>query len=81
MKNGNFNEKEEKSIFNEIRILASLNHPNIIRYIESYQIKNNPKTQDESYLVIVMEYCDGGDLFNLINRCIKLKRMIGEMDL
>ena len=28
-----------------------------------------------------MEYCDGGDLFNLVNKCIRLKRMIGELDL
>lgn len=67
MKSGNFNPKEEKNIFNEIRILASLNHPNIIRYIESYEMKDEPKANSKQpgkrNLIIVMEYCDGGDLF------------------
>ena len=39
----------------EISILQSLNHENIIRYVDSYS--------DPAFIVIVMEYLDGGELF------------------
>ena len=39
----------------EINILASLDHPNIVKYYETYESPN--------YLYLVMEYCQGGDLF------------------
>ena len=39
----------------EISILQSLSHENIIRYVDSYS--------DPSSIVIVMEYLDGGELF------------------
>ena len=30
--------------------------------------------------MIIQEYCDGGDLFKLVNKCIQMKRLIGEED-
>lgn len=39
----------------EINILASLDHPNIVKYYETYESPN--------YLYLVMEYCKGGELF------------------
>ena len=39
----------------EIKILSKLDHPNIIKYYETYE---SPK-----YLYVVMEYCSGGELF------------------
>ena len=34
-----FDEKEKENILNEVRILASFKHPNIIQYVESFVIK------------------------------------------
>ncbi len=46
---------------NEVRILASLESPYIIKYKEAF-IVDQP-----SSLCIVMEYADGGDLYDAIN--------------
>ena len=50
------NNKEKQSALNEIRILASLSHPNIIGYKEAF-FDEPTKT-----LNIVMEYADDGDI-------------------
>ena len=50
--------KEEQEIINEIFILKSLDHPNILKIFEFY------KNQEEYDLII--EYCDGGDLYKEI---------------
>ncbi|XP_064212141.1 serine/threonine-protein kinase Nek8 isoform X1 [Tribolium castaneum] len=50
---------EKKSALNEVEILSNLNHPNIIKYLGSFQ--------KEGSLVIIMEYADGGNLAQLIN--------------
>ena len=47
-----------KSFHREIEILATLNHPNVIRYIESYE--------DSQYLFIVMELFHGTTLANRV---------------
>ncbi len=36
MKLNNLNEHEKENALNEVRILASINHPNIISYKESF---------------------------------------------
>lgn len=51
-------EKEKKDVQNEIRILGAVKHPNIIRYREHFMIG--------TYIFIVMEYADGGDLSSRI---------------
>ena len=51
---------ELKSILDEIAIIKELDHPNIVKYYETYQ--------NEEFLYIVMEYCPGGDLFELITK-------------
>jgi serine/threonine protein kinase len=48
------NPKEKRDLSGEIRILAAVNHPNIIRYHEHFE--------DGTVMYIVMEYADGGDL-------------------
>jgi calcium-dependent protein kinase len=42
----------------EIKILHTLDHPNIVKYYETYD--------DVKYMYLVMEYCPGGELFDLI---------------
>lgn len=46
-------------IYNEIKILKSLNHPNIIKFYESFEIKNDSQ---EELIVVITEYCSKGDL-------------------
>ena len=53
--------KEKENALNEVRILASINHPNIVQYKEAF-LTDNP-----AQLCIVMEYVDGGDLYEAIN--------------
>ena len=50
------NKKEQENSVNEVRILASINHPNVIGYKEAFW---EDKT---SSLNIVMEYANDGDL-------------------
>lgn len=51
-------EGEIEQLMDEINILKSLDHPNIIKYYETYE--NN------KYFYIVMEYWAGGELFEVI---------------
>ena len=46
------------AIKEEVAILTKLDHPNIVRYFETYI--------DEKYIYLVMEYIDGGELFEKI---------------
>lgn len=36
-----FDEKEKQNILNEVRILASFKHPNIIEYVESFVLEDS----------------------------------------
>lgn len=48
--------KEKENALNEVRILASINHPNVIGYKEAFfEDKSNS-------LCVVMENADGGDV-------------------
>jgi len=44
--------KERDEALNEIKVLAALNHPNIIRYRESFV--------DKTSIAIVMDFAEGG---------------------
>ncbi len=55
-------EREKQNALNEIRILASVQHPNIIGYKEAFF------EDATSCLCIILEYADGGDLLNLITK-------------
>ena len=61
----NLSEKDKHRALNEIRILSSLNHPNIIGYKEAFF---DLKTKT---LNIVMEYAEGGDLHKKIKKNLK----------
>uniref|UniRef100_T1IHJ2 non-specific serine/threonine protein kinase n=1 Tax=Strigamia maritima TaxID=126957 RepID=T1IHJ2_STRMM len=43
----------------EVQVLSQMKHPNIVRYEESFE--------HDGKLYIVMDYCDGGDLYSKIN--------------
>ena len=61
----NLSDKEKDNAINEVRILASIQHPNIISYKEAFIDK-----QSES-LCIVMELVDMGDLYGQIVKNLK----------
>ncbi|CAN6727502.1 unnamed protein product [Malus baccata var. baccata] len=52
-------EEGYEEICGEIEMLQQCNHPNVVRYLGSYQ--------GEEYLWIVMEYCGGGSVADLMN--------------
>jgi serine/threonine protein kinase len=53
---GRLTQKEKDNALNEVRLLASIQIPNVIAY------KASLFDQDSNSLCIVMEYADGGDL-------------------
>ena len=57
-KNENYSAEDDKEILNEINILRTLDHPNILKIFEFYSSK-------ESYS-LVTELCNLGELFNEI---------------
>ena len=59
------NKKEQQNSVNEVRILASVNHPNVIGYKEAFW------DEKDNTLNIVMEYADDGDLQTKINKMKK----------
>uniref|UniRef100_A0AAQ6A3V7 non-specific serine/threonine protein kinase n=1 Tax=Amphiprion ocellaris TaxID=80972 RepID=A0AAQ6A3V7_AMPOC len=51
--------KERQESRKEVAVLANMSHPNIVQYQESFE--------EGGCLYIVMDYCEGGDLFKKIN--------------
>lgn len=45
---------------NEIKLMRTVDHPNIARHFETYDEKN--------YIYMVLEYCPNGDLYDMIIR-------------
>lgn len=65
-------EKERENAINEVRILASIKHPNVIQYKEAFLDENSKS------LCIVMELADNGDVFQKIVNHKKQKTYIKE---
>jgi NIMA (never in mitosis gene a)-related kinase len=57
VKIGGLSDKEKNNALNEVRILASVEHPNVIAYKEAFI------DEDSKSLCLVLEYADGGDLY------------------
>ncbi|XP_023269091.1 serine/threonine-protein kinase Nek1 isoform X1 [Seriola lalandi dorsalis] len=51
--------RERQESRKEVAVLAKMSHPNIVQYKESFE--------EGGCLYIVMDYCEGGDLFKKIN--------------
>lgn len=65
--------KERETALQEVQLLRRLDHPNIVKY------KNNFFMGDT--LVIVMQYCEGGDLAMYIKDMAKKKLRIQEVQI
>ena len=57
----NLKEKEKLNALNEIRILASINHPHIVAYKDAFF------DEMTSTLCIIMEYAETGDIQHKIS--------------
>ena len=53
----NLSDKEKENALNEVRILASIEHPNVIGYKDAFI------DEASSALCLIMEYADNGDVF------------------
>mmetsp|Transcript_20087 Transcript_20087/g.46179 ORF Transcript_20087/g.46179 Transcript_20087/m.46179 type:complete len:368 (-) Transcript_20087:184-1287(-) len=62
--------KQRRDAINEVRVLSCLKHPYIVSYRESFS--------ENSVLAIVMDYADGGDLYQRISRTRKAGQAFGE---
>ena len=49
-------ESMHKQMQEELNVLHKIDHPNVVKYVQSYQ--------DEKYIYIIMEYIKGQDLYN-----------------
>jgi NIMA (never in mitosis gene a)-related kinase 1/4/5 len=58
-------DKEKANALCEIRIMASIKHPNVISYKEAFF------DEREESLCLIMEYADSGDLWQKLQKCIK----------
>lgn len=58
-------DKEKQNALNEVRILASIKHENIISYKEAFI------STDRWYLWIVIEYADDQDLYQKVSKRLK----------
>ena len=54
------NIKERSRMYQEIKILKQLDHPNIVKIFDFYD--------DDDYMYIVTELCSGGELFDIITK-------------
>lgn len=69
------NEKEKENALDEIRILASVKHPNVISYKEAFFDKN------DQCLCLIMEYANSGDLSQNIKSYVKKRTKISEKNI
>jgi serine/threonine protein kinase len=65
-----FNNSDKISALNETKVLSMLNHPNIIKYYDTFL------SSDATSMYIVMEYAPGGTLFDLIEQRRKLMALL-----
>lgn len=61
----NFTEETEKVFKEEINIMFKLDHPNIVKFFETYE--------SQTHLYLVVEFCPGGELFDSDNPTSLLK--------
>ena len=69
---GKLDRREIEAALNEVRLLASLNHPNIIGYKETFYDENTRT------LNLVMEYADDGDISHKIQDNLKRRLQFEE---
>lgn len=77
---GSMSEREKQQLVAEVNILRDLSHPNIVKYYERYRHPTYCRIIDKknTKIFLIMEYCPGGDLSQLLRKCRKEKDYIAE---
>ena len=70
------NDKDKQNALNEIRLLASVSHENVVQYKESFIDVSQHQT-----LCLVMEYCEEGDMLSKIEANFKHKVCFAEYEI
>ena len=73
LKKDNFNSENKTHITEEISILKKIDHPNIVKYFESFE--------EEYYIHIVMEYIPGFNLYDVLRDRNHKKIFLSEKDI
>lgn len=63
-------EKQRANADLEVKVLSSLKHPYIVRYWESFM--------HGRHLCIIMDYCEGGDLWHYLAQCRRQRAPVHE---
>ena len=66
----NMSKNDQAGAAHEVKILSKLNHPFVIRYLESFQ--------DASTLNIVTELAEGGSLYDVLKRMGRSRSSLSE---
>jgi len=69
---GTMSDSEKQLLVSEVNLLRELKHDNIVRYHDRIIDKDTTK------IYIIMEYCEGGDLAQLVNKHKKERKFIEE---
>ena len=64
------NNENMRKIIYETNLMKKLNHPNITKILEMFE--------DEKYILIIMEYINGGNLFSFVKKRRKLTEKISK---
>ena len=64
--------KEVAEAQKEAQLLKTMRHPNIVKFIDSFVDKK------EQLMCILMDYCDGGDLSDLVQKRKRLRSVFSE---
>ena len=67
---GNLSDKEQQSASNEAKLLKELKHPHIVDYVETFIV--------DGTFIIIMEYCEEGDLAFHVKRMRTRKENFSE---
>jgi len=63
-------QKEKRKAFSEVEVMKKFTHPNIVMYYDSFI--------EDGMLIIIMEYCEEGDLSHHIKRSKKENKYFSE---
>ena len=75
VKFGSLTAKEKENSVNEIRILASISHPNVITFKEAFI------DETSNHLCLITEFADGGDLLQKISLVKKRRTHFPEIEI